>query len=45
MEYGSMVAMMVPIPDFASYFWKYAIIRAKKLIMGDTILVTLSPIL
>lgn len=39
-----MVAIMVPMPEFLSYFWKKAMIKAKKLIMGEMILVTLSPI-
>lgn len=43
-EYGTMVAMMVPIPAFGSYFWKKAMIKAKKLIIGEITLVTLSPI-
>jgi hypothetical protein len=35
--------MMVPMPTFLIYFWKNAMISAKKLIIGEMILVMLSP--
>ena len=41
---GNIVEMIVPIPVFGSYFWKKAMISAKKLIIGEIIFVILSPI-
>jgi len=41
MEYGTIAAIIVPIPAFGSYFWIKAMIKAKKLIIGEITLVTL----
>ena len=44
-EYGSIVDIIVPIPDFLSYFSANETIKAKYVISGDIIFVVESPIL